>query len=147
MTMTNLSNPSDFECTDMKHIQCICHHQRSKGLSHDDVIKWKHFPCYWPFVRGIHRSPVNFPHVTQSFDVFFDLRLNKRLSKQKWCWWFETLSRPLWRHRNVFARILVNIDRVTTGLAWCVLLDGIHVVLHCTWVGRRYCAELRYITW
>ena len=26
---------------------------------HDDVIKWKHFPCYWPFVRGIHRSPVN----------------------------------------------------------------------------------------
>ena len=29
---------------------------------HDDVIKWKHFPRYWPFVRGIHRSPVNFPH-------------------------------------------------------------------------------------
>ena len=26
---------------------------------HGDVIKWKHFPCYWPFVRGIHRSPVN----------------------------------------------------------------------------------------
>ena len=28
---------------------------------HDDVIKWKHFPHYWPFVRGIHRSPVNSP--------------------------------------------------------------------------------------
>ena len=26
---------------------------------HDDVIKWKHFQCYWPFVQGIHRSPVN----------------------------------------------------------------------------------------
>ena len=39
--------------------------------------------------------------VTRSFDVFFDLRLNKRLSKQSWGWWFETLSRPLWRHRNV----------------------------------------------
>ena len=26
---------------------------------HDDVIKWKHFPHYWPFLRGIHRSPVN----------------------------------------------------------------------------------------
>ena len=37
---------------------------------------------------------------TQSFDVFFDLRLNKRLSKQSWGWWFETLSQPLWRHRN-----------------------------------------------
>ena len=38
--------------------------------------------------------------VTQSFDIFFDLRLNKRLSKQSWGWWLETLSRQLWRHRN-----------------------------------------------
>ena len=41
---------------------------------HDDVIKWKHFPRYWPFVRGIHRSPVNSSHkrpVTRTFDVFF----------------------------------------------------------------------------
>ena len=29
---------------------------------HDDFIKWKHFPRYWPFVRGIHRSPVNYLH-------------------------------------------------------------------------------------
>ena len=36
--------------------------------------------------------------VTPSFDVFFDLRLNRRPSKQWWCWWIETLSRPLWRH-------------------------------------------------
>ena len=34
-------------------------------LIHDDVIKWKHFPRYWPFVRGIHRSPVNSPHKGQ----------------------------------------------------------------------------------
>ena len=32
---------------------------------HDDVIKWKHFPRYWPFARGIHRSPVNSPHKGQ----------------------------------------------------------------------------------
>ena len=32
---------------------------------HDDVIKWKHFPRYWPFVRGIHRSPVDSPHKGQ----------------------------------------------------------------------------------
>ena len=32
---------------------------------HDDVIKWKQFPHYWPFVRGIHRSPVNSPHKGQ----------------------------------------------------------------------------------
>ena len=33
--------------------------------THDDVIKWKHFPRNWPFVREIHRSPVNFPHKGQ----------------------------------------------------------------------------------
>ena len=33
--------------------------------THDDVIKWKHFPRNWPFVRGIHRSPVNSPHKGQ----------------------------------------------------------------------------------
>ena len=38
--------------------------------------------------------------VTRSFDVFFDQRLNKRLSKQSWRWWFGTPSRPLWRHCN-----------------------------------------------
>ena len=32
---------------------------------HDDVIKRKHFPHYWPFVRGIHQSPVNSPHKGQ----------------------------------------------------------------------------------
>ena len=32
---------------------------------HDDVIKWKHFPRYWPFVWVIHRSPVNSPHKGQ----------------------------------------------------------------------------------
>ena len=45
--------------------------------------------------------------VTRSFGVFFDLRLNKRLSKQSIRLWFETPSHPLWRHRNVI------------GLLWC----------------------------
>ena len=37
----------------------------STRCSHDDVIRWKHFPRYWPFVRGIHRSPVSSPHKGQ----------------------------------------------------------------------------------
>ena len=40
--------------------RCLCVQQQ-----HDDVIKWKHFPRYWPFVWGIHRSPVNSPHKVQ----------------------------------------------------------------------------------
>ena len=43
----------------------IHHVQMTSWTSHDDVIKWKHFPRYWPFVRGIHRSPVNSPHKGQ----------------------------------------------------------------------------------
>ena len=38
--------------------------------------------------------------VTPSYCVFFDLRLNKQVSKQSWGWWFETPSRPLWHHCN-----------------------------------------------
>ena len=70
---------------------------------HDDVIKWKHFPRYWPFVRGIHRSPVNSPHKGhwRGALIFVYLRLNKRLSKQSRRWWFETPSCPLWRQCNV----------------------------------------------
>ena len=36
--------------------------------------------------------------VTRSFDIFLDLRRNKRLDKQPWDWWFETPSRSLWRY-------------------------------------------------
>ena len=39
--------------------------------------------------------------VTRGFDVFFDLRPDKRLSKQSWGWWFETPSHSLWHQRNV----------------------------------------------
>ena len=62
---------------------------------------------------GSGEFPVQRP-VTRSFDVFFDLPLNKRLSKQSWGWWFETLSRPLWCHCNVtvkFGRGLAVLPR------------------------------------
>ena len=39
---------------------------------------------------------------TRSFDVSFDLQLNKRLSKESWGWWFKTPLGPLWPHCNVF---------------------------------------------
>ena len=76
---------------------CIC------GISW-----WRHqmetFSALLAICAGNSPVPGEFPAqrpVTRSFDAFFDLRLNKRLNKQSWGWWFETLSRPLWRHRNV----------------------------------------------
>ena len=47
---------------DYTHSECCVAKPYFGHLYHDDVIKWKHFPRYWPFVRGIHRSPVNSPH-------------------------------------------------------------------------------------
>ena len=83
-------------------------------------IKWKYFARYWLFVRGIHRSPVNYPHkVMRNFDVFFDFRLNKRLGKQWWGWWFEMPSHPLWHHCNendaLNLHFVVPTDKVRWG--------------------------------
>ena len=79
----------------------------SSSIWHRAIAWWRHqmetFSALLALCAG--NSPVTgeFPSqrpVTQSFDVFFDLRLNKRLSKQSWGWWFETPSRSLWRHCN-----------------------------------------------
>ena len=43
----------------------ICIFSQGQCSNRDDVIKWKHFPRYWPLVRGIRRSPVNSPHKGQ----------------------------------------------------------------------------------
>ena len=68
---------------------------------------WRHqmetFSALLAICAGNSPVPGEFPAqrpVTRSFDVFFDLRLNQRLSKQSWGWWFETLPRSLWRHYN-----------------------------------------------
>ena len=77
-----------------RNVSVLCYHN-------DDVIKWKHIPRYWPFVWIIHRSPMNSQHKDQwRGALMFSLicPLNKWLSKQSWCWWFETQSRSLWRH-------------------------------------------------
>ena len=60
-------------------------------------------------------SPSQRP-VKRSFDVFSDLGLNKRLSKQSWDWWFEKLSRPLWRHCNQYIFRWVILGRVCCDL-------------------------------
>ena len=107
---------------------------------HDDVIKWKHFPRYWPFLRGIHRSPVNSPHKGQrSFDIFFDLHPNKRLSKQWWGWWFETQSCSRWRHRNACNLGLYSISGGATyrKVSQSIYITGL--------ISLRKAAQLCYL--
>ena len=104
-------------------------------LSVSKYTWWRHqmetFSALLAICAGNSPVPGEFPAhrpVTRSFDVFFDLRLNKRLSKQSWGWWFETLSHPLWRHRNVCKAIQIwrghsyllsqAYDVPTTWLQW-----------------------------
>ena len=86
--------------TDLKNSQRDLH-QIQITITYDDVIEWKHFRSYSPFVRGIHRWPVNSPHKGQwhrALFFFFDMHLIKRLGKQSRRRWFETPSHWLCRH-------------------------------------------------
>ena len=70
---------------------------------YDDVIKWKHFSRYWPFVWGIHRLLVNSPHKGQwRGALMFSLICTWTNSwvKKSRRRWFETTWRWLWRHYN-----------------------------------------------
>ena len=84
-----------------------CWQDEKQPVTCDRMSWWRHqmdFRVTDPFC-GDFTGPGEFPAqrpVTRSFDVFFDLRLNKRLSKQSWGWWFETSPWSLWRHCNVF---------------------------------------------
>ena len=77
--------------------------------SHDDVIKWNHFSRYWPFVRGIHRSPVNFPHKSQGSGALMFSLICAWIN----CWVNSGKAGDLSRHR---ARYDVTVmGRSTTG--------------------------------
>ena len=58
-------NSMQYNCSGIFKIAHICMWDWCIAYRRDDVIKWKHFPRNWPFVRGIHRSPVNSPYKGQ----------------------------------------------------------------------------------
>ena len=91
---------------------------------------WRHQMETFSALLAIYagNSPVSgeFPAqrpVTLSFDIFFDLRLNKRLSKQSWGWWFETLSCPFWRQCNEYAKLHQNEQRHNDPIGRSMLLN------------------------
>ena len=130
---------------------------------HDDLIKWKHFPRYWPFVRGIHRSPVTSPHKGQWHGaLMFSLTcaLNKQLNKQSLGCLFETPSSSLWRHCNG----IIRYWSCSLNLLWLVdtiwrhrygstsaqvlpepMLTHIYVTIGCLAVPRQYLKQCWFI--
>ena len=103
MTETRGSYRAGIVVTTEENTESEITHARSTVYTPGWRHQMKHFPRYWPFVRGIPRSPVNSPHKGQWRGAlrFFDRCLNKRLSKQSWGWWFETSTCPLWQHYDV----------------------------------------------
>ena len=90
---------------------------------------WRHqmetFSALLYICAGNSPVPGEFPTqrpVTRSFDVSFDLRPNKRVSKQWWGWWFETPSSQLWRHCNTYfsnsTMIIYFMSRVLVLLSY-----------------------------
>ena len=79
---------------------------------HDDVIKWKHFPRYWPFVRGIHRWPVNSRHKGQWCGaLMFSL-----ICIWKNSWISNHEAGDLRRYRAHYDVIVMKLPRQTTFL-------------------------------
>ena len=81
-------------------------------IMHDDVIKWKRFPRYWPFVRGIHRSPVNSLHKVQ---------WRRALMLSLICVWINAWvnnreAGDLRRHRAHYDVIVMGIPWARTGI-------------------------------
>ena len=116
---------------------------RPRVTLHFQVISWcchqmETFSALLAICAGNSPAPGEFPAqrpVTRSFDIFFDLRLNKQLNKQSRGWWFETLSRSLWRHCNVMSP---NFDDLTR---WD--RSKTPNITDCQWLGyfETHCSE------
>ena len=77
----------------------------------DDVIKWKHFLRYWPFVRGINRSPVNSPHKGQWRRALIFSLICAWISG----WVNNGEAGDLRRHRTHYDVIVMNNDAHVRG--------------------------------
>ena len=91
--------------------------QTSLYIFHDDVIKWKYFPRYWPFVRGIHRSPVNSPQRGQWRGALIFSLICAWING----WVNNRDTGDLRRHSAHYDVILMLIDsHIFREVAWCI---------------------------
>ena len=111
---------------------------RSREISchsygHDDVIKWKHFPRYWPFVRGIHRSLVNFPHKGQWRGALMFSLIYARIN----AWINDREIGDLRRYRAHYG-VTVMLNQACVALGWDNFYSDSDVTDWLTY-SRTYC--------
>ena len=99
---------------------------------HDDVIKWKHFPRHWPFVRGIHRSPVNSPHKGQWHGALMFSLISAWIHD-----WVNTREAGDMRHHCAHYDVTVMEMNTQVASLWCVLSG--RATRHLTAPGTMAC--------
>ena len=111
---------------------------------HQATMTWWHhqmetFSVLLSLCAGNSPVPGEFPAqrpVTRTFEVFFDLRPNKRLSKQLLGWWFDTLSSPLWCHCNGVKAMTASICPCYNGMVCLTILTKYQDFLH-RWIHKH----------
>ena len=110
---------------------------------HDDVIKWKHFPRYWPFVREIHRSSVNFPHKGQWRGALMFTLICARMNG----WVNNREAGDLRRYRVHYDVIVMNIvnrmSKIWYANLWILIFDNYW--LACVKMMTLHCLHFKYI--
>ena len=111
------------------------------AMLHDDVIKWKHFPRNWPFVRGIHRSPVNSPHKGQRRGALMFSLICVWINK-----WVNNREAGDSRRYRARYDVIVMIVRLVWVLLFANdLMDGIFAILEYIKTGLYCTAYIAYI--
>ena len=121
--------------------------QQHQGQCLYDDIKWKHFPCYWPFVQGIHLSPVNSHKGAELWCCLwsapdssrnhseptririvskFDPHSGMNFKKSKICKKFEGISREIYKFISIILRMILAHSRcipsrMQIGCSWMIV--------------------------
>ena len=149
-----------------KILSNVKHHANQFIPEHDDVIKWKHFPRNWPFVRGIHRPPVNSPHKVQwrvalmfslicvwindwvnnreagdlrRYRAHYDIIVTKYIMSAKW----QNVCRPIWWN-YLLIQACLQVDGILSHLSLSTIRSIIMVRVCCglnRWMQKPLCSQ------
>ena len=108
------------------------------GRLHDDVIKWKQFPRYWPIVRGIHRSPVNSLHKVQWRGALMFSLIYARING----WVNNREAGDLRRYRahyDITVMLLSTVDITKPAIHSCIYKrQNQHKMIGCSWSSMHF---------
>ena len=108
-----------------------------------DVIKWKHYPRYWPFVRGIHRSPVNSPHKGQWRGALVFSLICAWING----WVNNREAGDLRRHRAQYDVTVIRDCKEREAMLWCLRPLVCHIIYKILRVDSNYIGTFTLRNW